>query len=50
VAPPTPASHWTSASPLPQFHIQIRFPFTQQPGSSEETVRVIVREGSSREK
>ena len=29
-APPTPASHWTSASPLPQFHIQIRFPFTQQ--------------------
>jgi len=29
-APPTPASHWTLASPLPQFHIQIRFPFTQQ--------------------
>ena len=29
VAPPTPASHWTSASPLPQFHIQMRFPFTQ---------------------
>ena len=23
-APPTPASHWTSASPLPQFHVQIR--------------------------
>ena len=29
VAQPTPASHWTSASPLPQFHIQIRFPLTQ---------------------
>ena len=28
-APPTPSSHWTSASPLPQFHIQIRFPLTQ---------------------
>ena len=29
VAPPTPAFHWTSASPVPQFHIQIRFPLTQ---------------------
>jgi len=24
-APPTPAYHWTSASPLLQFHVQIRF-------------------------
>ena len=32
-APPTPAYHWTSALPLPQFHIQKfqnRFPLTQQ--------------------
>jgi len=31
--PPTPAYRWTSASPLPQFHIQIRFTLTQHKSS-----------------